>query len=165
MGLSVFIYYMAIEQYKVAFEQLHSFQDTPFDGPPWYSIHSAFLKGICFGEALLITLLLSLAIVRWFPETSLVLATFGLIWLGGHVWGSVVIMVSCTDFMDPVKATTRWHTFDEFLYDPFILFGNFILPFLWLLLFYPLSSQILKRLDCRQRITDRHALPVSADII
>jgi len=153
MGLQIFIYHMANERYFVVTEQLNTFQDKPGDVLPWYFIRRDFLHGICHGMALLITLMAALVVVRWFPESALWLAFSSLIWLGGGIWKSAVIMASCTDLMDPVKATTHWQNFDQYLYDPTISYGHFIVtavPVLLIFYFRP----ILKRLDYRKRITD-----------
>jgi hypothetical protein len=144
------IYWIAIDQYFVLATELDVFHDGPGDAPPWYFIRHQFVDGVCKGVALLITLLLALMVVRWVPESSLTLAMFGLIWLGGEVWQSVVIMMNCQNLMDPVQATTRWKTFDDFLYDPIYRYPPFILLFIWVGLFY-LCGPITRRLDYRRR--------------
>lgn len=150
LSLSLFIYYTANQQYFVMSEQLSTFKDNPGDQVPWYFIRRDFVKGICYSVALLVTLVIAIGIAPWFPESSLMFAFFGLIWLGSGVWQAAVIQANCQDLMNPVKATTRWQTFDQFLHDPMIMYPPFILPFVLLIvLFYPLSP-ILKRLDYRK---------------
>ena len=73
-----------------------------------------------------LTVCLAVAILarRRYPVYANMLAWMSVLWFGGRVWRGVVILLSTHGLFQPVGATTRWSTFQAYVYDPLIQAGQ-----------------------------------------
>lgn len=90
---------------------------SPGDAPPWYFITHDFAKGICSGGALLLSLLVAAVMWRWWPSYAAMLVWMPLLWLGLDVARSWIIYQACPGLLDGQRTTSRWPTFQSYLYD------------------------------------------------
>ena len=97
---------------------------SPGDAPPWYFITQDFAKGICSGGALLLCVLVAVVMWRWWPSYAGMLVWMPLLFLGQDVARSWIIYQACPGLLDGQRTTSRWPTFQSYLYDHDIAWAN-----------------------------------------
>lgn len=90
---------------------------SPGNAPPWYFITQDFAKGICSGGALLLCLLVAVVMWRWWPSYAAMLVWMSLLWQGQDVARSWIIYQACPGLLEGQRSTSRWPTFQSYLYD------------------------------------------------
>ena len=98
--------------------------DHPDKSPPWYFIRRDAITAGCFLGALAICIAVAVLARKRYPIYANMLAWMSVLWFGGNVWRGIVILFSTHDLLRPETATTRWSTFESYLYDPLILSGQ-----------------------------------------
>lgn len=100
---------------------------SPGDAPPWYFITQDFAKGICSGGALALCVLVAVAMWRWWPSYAAMLVWMSLLWQGQDVARSWIIYQACPGLLDGQRTTSRWPTFQSYLYDHDIAWVNTVI--------------------------------------
>ena len=133
-------------------------EDCPGNNPPWYFIRQDALAGACSFGALVICLLVAVLARNRYPVYANMLAWMSVLWSGGSSWTAIVILWKTQHLMDPALATTRWTSFETYLYDPDILGGQLV-AYLLVLGIVMLGSFRLRRIGERARPTSEAAPP------
>ena len=90
---------------------------SPGEEPPWYFITRDFAYGICASGALLLSLIVAVVTWRWYPTYSSMMVWMPLISYGGAIEKAWLIHLACPGIIDGQRITSRWPTFDSYLYD------------------------------------------------
>jgi hypothetical protein len=92
----------------------------PIGSPPWYFIGSDLVEAVVGLVHLAFVLTVSVC-CAWIPACSRfawMAAWQAVLFDAGDVlWGGV-ILARTRDIWDPIRATTAWTTFDQYLHDP-----------------------------------------------
>jgi hypothetical protein len=120
---------------------------SPGEEPPWYFITLDFADGICASGALLLSLIIAVVTWRWYPTYSSMMVWMPLISYGGDIAQAWLIHQACPGIIDGQRITSRWPTFDSYLYDEYIsraqtLFG---LSGILLAVGLPLADRYIRR--------------------
>ena len=102
---------------KPVMEWLKLHGGIPGEDPPWYFITRDFADGICASGALLLTLIVAVVMWRWWPTYSIMMVWMPLISYGGDIGRAWIIYQACPGIIDGQRITSRWLTFDSYLYD------------------------------------------------
>lgn len=97
---------------------------SPGDAPPWYFITQDFAKGLCSGGVLLLCVLAAAFMWRRWPAHAGMLVWMSLLWLGQDVVRSWIIYRACPGLLEGRRSTSRWPTFESYLRDDGIEWGN-----------------------------------------
>lgn len=131
---------------------------TPGEEPPWYFITRDFAKGLCALGALLLSIVGSAFAWKKWPVSAAMMIWMPMIWYGGHIARSWIILHHCPGLLEGQRTTARWPTFASYLSDPLfesarttILVGTFVMAFalppLFRLLRKPRNEQLASKQD------------------
>jgi len=120
---------------------------SPGEDPPWYFITKDFAKSIGSAVALLSSLVVAAFTWRWWPTYSSMMVWMPVLWHGGDIAKGWIIYKSCPGLLDCQRNTSRWSTFNSYLYDAeidqvrtYVLAGALLLSFT-----LPLADRYIRR--------------------
>ncbi|HNG95532.1 MAG TPA: hypothetical protein PLB32_22200 [Acidobacteriota bacterium] len=94
------------------------------NNPPWYFIRQDFIRGLCDAVALLFSVTLGLVTWERYRICASMLIWLSVLYFGGKVWQVLVIFHRCDFVLDRRLAQTQWTSFESYLYDPLIWYGQ-----------------------------------------
>jgi hypothetical protein len=92
---------------------------APGDAPPFYFLRHDFVRGVCAGAALLLTLVLVALTWKQYQPYSGMALWMAWLWLMPPIVDALIIYWRCPHLMDARRAVSGWNTFHEYLDDPF----------------------------------------------
>ena len=120
---------------------------SPGEEPPWYFITRDFADGICASGALLLSLIVAVVTWRWYPTYSSMMVWMPLISYGGDIAQAWLIHQACPGIIDGQRITSRWPTFDSYLFDQDISRAQTLFSLIGILLAVglPLADRYIRR--------------------
>ncbi len=103
--------------------------------PPWLILREEYVKGMCHGAGLLLSIAVYWTFRKRFENGGRVGLIFSLLLLTPMACRAVIIWFNCSHIMEPALATTPWPTIRAYRYDDWISLSMWMPIYLLFLVF------------------------------